>query len=126
MFATLCKKRVIYLQIILFLLGSFSLLVQNAMATSCHLHDDGMEMSMSKMALMKPMHMNHDTEKCCDSCNCVGQHCIINCSMLYSLAAFIYTSHSVLLDADNPVITIPAPVGISTLPERHPPRLTVL
>ncbi len=126
MFAIPCKKRIIYLQIILFLLGSFSLLVQNAMASGCHLRSVRMEMSMPESMLMKSMQTKHGTEKCCDSCNCIGQHCMLNCSMLYLMAAFINTGDSVPLYTDNPINTIPAPVGISSLPERQPPRQTVL
>lgn len=123
------KTRVIYLQIILFLLSSFGLLIQNASASTCHLHDDSMSMQMELSAMMGHEQMDHDDEKCCDSCDscdCAGQHCMINCSMLISFATFLNTDKSVLLHHDKPASAVPDLVGIVHLPERHPPRLRLL
>jgi len=80
-----------------------------------------MSMQMESSAMME-----HDDEKCCDSCGCAAQHCMINCSMLISFATFLNADVSVLLHHDKPVSTVPGLVGIVHLPERHPPRLTLL
>ncbi len=128
MFVTDCKKRVIYFQSILLLLSSFSLLVQNAMATSCHIKNDGIMMPMQISVQINQQQMNDVSEKCCGNCNCIEQQCMSSCSMLNSIVIAISTNavDSLFLDNASAVATMPIPFGISHLPERHPPRLTVL
>ena len=137
MLKTACRKRVIYLQIILFLLGSFSLLVQNAMAAGCHLHAGGnMRMLMSAAAMMNVMSeletmasqkLIDDNDNCCENCNCVGQHCLNGCSLLYSITLDANSIDSFLpVQGESPVFFSAVPGGVTGILERRPPRLTVL
>ncbi len=136
MFTTPRKKHVIYLQIILFLLGSFTLLIQNAMATTCHLHENDMEhMSMQMDLSAEPVQLNlvksdhgkaGSNDKCCENCNCVGQNCTINCSMFHSMAMTMSNVDNMFVHGSKPAVSILLLAGISDYPERRPPRLTVL
>lgn len=137
MLKTACRKRVIYLQIALFLLGSFSLLVQNAMAAGCHLHAGGnMKMLMQAAAMMNVMSeletmdsqkLINDMDSCCENCNCVGQHCLNGCSLLHSITLDASSIDSFLpARGESPVFFSASPVGVTGIPERRPPRSTVL
>ena len=130
------KKRMIYLQIILFLLGSFSLLIQGTMDSSGHLfstHASGgkMEhMSMQMDVLAGPVQLNHGKadgkNACCDNCNCANHNCSVNCSMFHFMAASINIAGSVFSPGSKPAASVPLLVGIYKSPEQPPPELFLI
>ena len=130
------KKHVIYLQIILFLLGSFTLLIQSAMHSSGHLFSDHVHgsdmdhMSMQMEVSTGPVQLNHGkadgNNKCCDNCNCANHNCSVNCSMFHFMAASMNIVGGVFVPDSKPAVSVPLLVGVYDFPERPPPRLFLI
>jgi len=129
----------IYFQIILFLLGSFALLIQSTMDSSGHLFPDHVHGSdMDHMSMQMEVSTAHDqldqhhhgkagsNEKCCDDCNCADHNCSIDCSMFHFMAATISTVGNIFVPSSKPAVSILLLVGVHDFPERPPPRLFLI
>lgn len=133
MFEIPVKKRMIYLQIILFLLGSFTLLIQSAMDSSGHFSSDHVHggdmgsMSMQMEVSAGPLQLNQGRaegkNKCCDNCNCTNHNCSVNCSMFHFMAVTMDIVGGVFVPGSKPAVSVPLLVGIYDFPEPPPPEL---
>ncbi len=132
------KKRMIYLQIILFLLGSFTLLIQGAMESSGHLfsdHDHGnmdhtsMQMDVSAAPAQLDQHYHGKAEgsnTCCDDCNCANHNCSVDCSMFHFMDITMNSVAGAAAYSSKPTVSVPLLVGIYDFPDRPPPRLFLI
>ncbi len=123
----------IYFQIILFLLGSLTLLIQGAMDSSGHLFSNHIHggdmgnMSMQMEASADSTQRKHSkadgNNACCDNCNCTNHNCSVNCSMFHFMAVTMNIVGSVFVPGSKPAVSVPLLVGIYDFPEPPPPEL---